>query len=71
MDSSQSHVENPQTETRFIRQSRSKPSTTGALMEVPPTRSQQEAEAQTTARTESKSPLHLPGELLQRFHHSV
>lgn len=47
MDISQSHVENPQSETKFIRQSRSKPSITRALMEVPPTRSQQEAEAQT------------------------
>lgn len=52
MDSSQSHVENPQSETRFIRQSRSKPSITGTLMEVPPTRSQQEAEAQTIVEPE-------------------
>lgn len=45
MDSSQSHVENSQSETRFIKQSRSKLRITGTLMEVPPIRSQQEAEA--------------------------
>lgn len=77
MENSQSHVENPQSESRFTRSSRSGPSKTGALMEVPPTRSQQRIRSRspdhcrTRERTKNSSPLQPLNELLQRFYHSV
>ncbi|XP_006193681.2 E3 ubiquitin-protein ligase RLIM [Camelus ferus] len=77
MENSQRQGENPQSESLFTRPSRSEQSTSEALMEVPPTRSQRRARSwtpdhrRTRARIESRTPPNSPREILQRFHHDI
>ncbi|XP_036119733.1 E3 ubiquitin-protein ligase RLIM-like [Molossus molossus] len=76
-ENSQGHMQNPQSESRFTRSSRSEPSTTGASTEVPPPRGQKRASSRspdhsrTRATTERRSPPHSLSELLRGLHHSV
>ncbi|XP_054564724.1 E3 ubiquitin-protein ligase RLIM-like [Eptesicus fuscus] len=77
VENSHSHVENPRSESRFTRPSKSEQSTPRPSIKVPPTRGQKRARSRspdhsrTRARTESRSPPRSVGELLQRFHHSA
>lgn len=77
MENSPSHVAHPQSESRFTRSSRSEPSTTRTLMEVPLTRGKWRARSRsqdnhrTRAKTESRLPPHSLGHLLQRLHQSI
>ncbi|XP_016063267.1 PREDICTED: E3 ubiquitin-protein ligase RLIM-like [Miniopterus natalensis] len=76
MEDNHSHVENPQSQSRSVRPSRSEQSTPRASTKVPPTRGQKRARSRspdhsrTRARTESMSLPRSLGQLSQRLHHS-
>ncbi|CAK7312739.1 E3 ubiquitin-protein ligase RNF12-A [Vulpes lagopus] len=77
MEISQRQVENPQSESTFIRPPRSEQSTTEALIEVPVTRVRRRARSRspehrrTRARTESSSAPNSMNECLLRFHQNI
>uniref|UniRef100_A0A8C0QX79 RING-type E3 ubiquitin transferase n=1 Tax=Canis lupus dingo TaxID=286419 RepID=A0A8C0QX79_CANLU len=77
MENSQRQVENPQSESTFIRPPRSEQSTTETLIEVPVTRVRRRARSRspehrrTRARTESSSAPNSMNECLLRFHQNI